>query len=215
MRIESAVEFGLTLSSVHEPQLRELMKCGSMIGGVAVLRLVELKGISVKDELLRSLVEARDDYNYCCNGVARALRPFAAPGDAQKIAALADSIEDKIPRGSDDNVAVGFTVGTAQLLDGLDVATIREAFLPKEKSEPLSEVRARILCNTLRGIHSTAAMELAAELLIRGVDKAATAIYFKSAMPKPSMACPGPFSLANMLIVSSRSSVTVGTSRGA
>jgi hypothetical protein len=39
-------------------------------------------------------------------------------------------------------VADGFRSGAAQFLSGLNVAVIREAFLPKDKSEPLSEVSA-------------------------------------------------------------------------
>jgi hypothetical protein len=184
-QIESAVQFGLALSDIHEPQLRALMKCGNTIGAAAVTRLVELRGISIKDELLQSFVEARGDYNYCCNGVARALRPFATPDDVQKIVALADSIKDEIPPGAPDEVADGFTCGAAAFLSGLDVIVIREAFLPKDKSEPLSEVRARVLCDILRENHSTDALDLAADLLVRGVDRAATAIYFISKFAKP------------------------------
>src|ERR1039458_9266397 len=108
-QIDSAVEFGLAVSDVHEPQLRALMKCGNIVGGAAVTRLVELKGASLKDELLQSLLESRDDFNYCVNGIARALRPFATPDDIQKMVALADSIKDEIPPGAPDEVAHGFT----------------------------------------------------------------------------------------------------------
>jgi hypothetical protein len=184
-QIESAVLFGMELSDVHEPQLRELMKCGDAIGAAAVTRLVELKGASVKDELLQSLLEARDDYNYCCNGVASALKPFATSDDVQKIIALADSIQDQIPRNADDHVAHGFTSGAAAFLSGLDVPVVREGFLPKEKSEQLSEIRARILCGFLQEKHSTDALELAGELLIRSINKAATAIFFISHFAKP------------------------------
>src|ERR1035441_7843620 len=161
------------------------MKCGNTIGAAAVTRLVELKGVSIKDELLQSFVEARDDYNYCCNGVASALQPFASPDDVQKIVALADSIKDEIPPGADDEVAHGFTCGAAAFLSGLNLTAIREAFLPKDESELLSEVRARVLCNIVRENHSTDALNLAADLLVRGVDRAATAIYFISKFAKP------------------------------
>lgn len=163
-----------------------LMKCGDLIGAAAVCRLVELKGMSVKNELVQSFVGARDDYNYCCNGLASALRSFATPDDARRIAALAESIEDEVPVGADDEVAYGFTYGAAQFLSGLDLAIIREAFLPKEKSEPLSEVRARVLCGILQGVHSTDALEFAADLLLLGVRKAATIIYFIANFAKPA-----------------------------
>lgn len=184
-QIESAVEFGLEVSDVHEPQLRSLMKYGNMIGAAAVIRLVELKGISVKEELLQAFVDARDDYNYCCNGVARALLPFATPEDAYKIVALADSMESEISPGSGDNVAIGLTSGAAMFLSGLDLSVIRDAFLPRENLGTLSEVRSRIVCDILQKHHSTEALDLAAELLLNGTNKAATAIYFIANFAKP------------------------------
>ena len=186
--IESAVEFGIAISDAHEPQLRDLIKMRNLIGAAAVVRLVHLKGMSVKDELLQTLVEARQDYNYCVNGVARALRPLATPDDIQKIVGLADSISDEVASNSDDNVAHGFTHGAADCISGLDITLVRDAFMPKDRSERLSEVRARVLCNLLRDCHSTDALRLAGELLVRGVDKAATAIYFIAHFAKPDEA---------------------------
>ena len=184
-QIESAVQFGIEVSGVHEPQLRALMKCGNTIGAAAVIRLVELKGISGKNELLNEFVDARDDYNYSCNGIAWALRPFATPDDAYKIAALADSVDSEVPPGSDEDLAHGLTSGAAKFLSGLDIAVIRDAFLPNAESKRLSEVRSRILCNILQDHHSTEALDLAAELLRLGVKKAATAISFIANLAKP------------------------------
>ena len=184
-KIESTLQFELALSDVPEPQLRALMKCGNIIGAAAVNRLVELKGASVKDEILQSLFESRDDFNYCLNGIARALRPFATPDDVQKIVALADSIKDEVLPDSNDEVAGGFTSGAASFLSGLDVTVIREAFLPKDESDLMSEVSARVVCNILQNKHSTDALELAADLLSHGVNQAATAIYFISHFAKP------------------------------
>jgi hypothetical protein len=184
-RIESAVELSLPVSDAHEPQLRALMKYRNRIGEAAVTRLVELRGASIKDELLQSLVDARDDYNYSCNGIGSALQEYASIEDIQKILALADSIQNEFRPEADDDVAIGFIDGAAAFLAGLDLAPIREAFLPKDKSEALSEVRARILCSLLWEHQTTEALDLAAELLVRGVDKVATAIYFISGCAKP------------------------------
>jgi hypothetical protein len=179
-RIESAVEFALPISYVHEPQLRALMKCRGIIGAAAVKRLVEFKGASVKDELLQALVEERDDYNYCCLGIGEALQDFASPEDAQRIATLADQVQSKVPADADDDAVHGFTSGAAELLGKIDLEIIRAAFLPKNDSDSLPWVRAEILCDILRDRHSTAALDLAAELLVRGVDEAATIIFFIS-----------------------------------
>ena len=52
-----------------------------------------MKGEKVKDELLQLLVDRRDDFNLCANGVGPALKPFAEDSDVERIAAWADSIE--------------------------------------------------------------------------------------------------------------------------
>ena len=177
-RVEWILEYSLPISEVHEGKLRALMKLGDSIGGAAAKRLAWLKGSVVKDELLNALVESRSDYNYCCNGIAIALKPFIAIDDIRKIVVLADSLSDEITSESRDEVAHGFTSGVAALLSGLEISAIKERFLPSAEPGPVPEIRARILCNALWRLHSTAALDLAGELLLRGVNKAATSIYF-------------------------------------
>jgi hypothetical protein len=184
-KIESAVEFGLPLTDAHEPHLRTLIGCGGMIGGAAVLRLVALKGEEVKEELLRLLVDCCDDYNFCCNGIARALKPFATDEDAKKVATWADSIQGTLTPDSDDDDTGGFTSGAVAFLAGIDLSVIRREFLPPDESVEIPEIRARILCGILRDHHSTATLNFAGELLLRGVKEAAVSIYFISEFADP------------------------------
>lgn len=184
-KIESAVRFGLALTVAHEPHLRTLIGCGDSLGAAAVLRLVALKGEEVKDELLQLLVDCCGDYNFCCNGIARALKPFATDEDAKKVSAWADSIQDTVTPDSDNDDTMGFTSGAATFLAGLDLSVIRREFLPPEESVGIPEIRARILCDILQDHHSTAALDFAGELLLRGVKKAATAIYFIATFAEP------------------------------
>lgn len=186
-RIESILGYSLPLSENHEPQLRALMKLGNTIGGAAVKRLVEMKGSEVKDELLDSMVESRSDYNYCCNGIAYSLKPLANSEDVNKVAALSDSIAGEVTSDSDDAVANGFISGAAMFLSGLEISDIKAGLLPCSDSEPLSEIRARILCNILMKKRSTAALDLAGELLLRGVKNVATSIYFIGEFSKPDI----------------------------
>ena len=184
-KIHSAIEFSLPLTEAQEPQLRAIIKCGGSIGGTAVVRLVSIKGEQVKQEILQMLVSERSDFNFCHNGVARALRPFASEADAKKIATWADAIQAETTSDSEDDATVGFTSGAASLLAKLDLSVICREFLPSNGSEAVPEIRARILCSILQEHHSTAALNLAAELLLRGVNEAATTIYFISEYAKP------------------------------
>lgn len=183
--IEIALRYGVPLSEVHEPQLRAIMACKNIIGGVAAKLLVEVKGASIKAELLQSLFDCRDDYNYCCNGVAPAISPFIKTDDLRTLVAFADSLHEEVTLESDEDIAHGFICGVADLLEMIELDPIRTAFLPNREISPVPEVKARILCNLLWDRHSTEALELAAELLMRGVNKAATAIYFIVNFAKP------------------------------
>jgi hypothetical protein len=183
--ILSAVEFSLPLTDAHEPHIRTLIGCGGTIGAAAVLRLVALKGEEVKEELLQLLVDCCDDYNFCRNGIARALKPFATDGDAKRVARWADSVQGTVSPDSDDDDTEGFTSGAAAFLAGLDLSIIRREFLPPDESVEIPEIRARILCDILQDHHSTAALNFAGELLLRGVKEAAMAIYIISEFAKP------------------------------
>jgi hypothetical protein len=180
-----ALRYGVPVSDIHESLLREIMACGSSIGAAAVQLLVELRGGSVKSELLKSMIDCRNDYNYCCNGIAPAISPFIEKEDLKTLVTMADSIEEEVKPGSDETIADGFICGVEKLFNSIDISAIRDVFLPCDEVEPISEVRARILCSLLRSRHSSAALELAAELLMRGVSKAATTIYFIVNFAKP------------------------------
>jgi hypothetical protein len=168
----------LPISELHEPQIRSLMKLGNTIGGAAAKRLAELKGVAVKQELMQLLIEARHDYNYCSNGIAPALKPFITNDDVHEIVVLADSIQDEVTPDADDSVAQGFISAAGALLSELDISVIRQELLPEAKTDQIPEIRARIICAMLWDCHSTAALNLAGELLLRGINRAATAIYF-------------------------------------
>ena len=183
--IEWAVRFSLPLTDAHEVYLRTLIGLGDMIGAAGVCRLVELKGEGVKDELLQLLVDRCSDYNFCCHGFAAALKPFAADEDAKKIAEWADSIQ--AAPDYDYNNMDGFISGAAQFLSGLDLSVIRQEFLPTDGSEEVSEIRAQIICSILEDQRTTAALNLAGELLCRGIIEAATSIYFIGKFAQPDI----------------------------
>ena len=180
-KIEWTVESDLPLTDAHEAHLRTLIGLGDMIGAAGVRRLVGLKGEGVKNELLQLLVDRCDDYNLCCNGIAPALKPFATDEDANKVAAWADSIQTP----PDDDKLEGFIHGAAEFLSGLDLSVIRQEFVPADRSKEISIVRGQILCSILQEHHSTAALDLAGELLCRGITEAATTICFISNFAKP------------------------------
>ncbi|WP_440217177.1 SIR2 family protein [Chromobacterium piscinae] len=177
--IQAAIQFGLPITEVHELELRAILECGGSLGGAAVIRLVELRGEQIKDEILRLLFEKRSDFNFCVNGVGHALEPFASQQDASIIAAWADIIQSEISSdGHEDDDVTGFISGASEILSSLDLSVVRDALLPSEDGSAIPAIRASILCDVIRNHDSTDALNLAAELLLRGVSEACVAIYF-------------------------------------
>lgn len=176
--LESAIRSSLPVNEAHETELRAIIECGNSLGGAAVIRLVELRGSKIKDEFLKLLFDKRSDYNFCVNGVARALKPFASQQDASMIAAWADMIQGELSADHDEDNTGGFTSGASVFLSALDLSVIRCELLPCDEETAIPEMRAKILCAVIREHYSTAALNFAGELLLRGVNKAAVTIYF-------------------------------------
>ena len=85
-------ENDLPTSVVHEDQLRKFVSQGGIIGGCAVARLIDLKGVELKQESLRLIATHHRDYNFCTR-IGRALRPFAQDTDVKEISIFADQLE--------------------------------------------------------------------------------------------------------------------------
>ena len=175
--VEAAVAFHLPIGDVHDEHLRALVALGDVMGAAGVSRLVELKGEKVKDELLQLLVERRGDYNLCCNGVGPALKPFAEDSDVDRVVAWADSIEAGLTPGARSEDTHGFIGGAAEFLSQLDLAVIRRGLLGEDPAAEISDFRSRLLCDILRDRRSQAGLDLAGELVRRGVPEAAFSLH--------------------------------------
>ena len=178
MEVEAAVAFDLPIGDVHDEHLRALIALGDSMGAAGVSRLVELKGENVKDELLQLLVDRRGDFNLCANGVGPALKPFAEDADVERIVAWADSIEAGLAPSAPEEDTHGFISGAAEFLSQLDLAVIRRGLLGEDPAAEISDFRSRLLCSVLRDRRSQAGLDLAGELVRRGVSEAVVSLYF-------------------------------------
>jgi hypothetical protein len=176
--LENTLENDVEVSPAHVPQLRAIMKGGDMLGAAAVSQLVRLEGAGVKQELFEELYERREDYNYCANGIAEAIKPHLEPTDLARLFELTERLGPEMTPSADEDMASGFISGCAALLSYFELDAVKTTFLRGWGTSPLPEARARILCEMLWDCHSTAALDLAAELLLAGIDRAATSIHF-------------------------------------
>ena len=128
--------------------------------------------------MLQLLVERRDDFNFCRNGVGPALKRFAVETDVPRIVAWADSIEAKLGREAPTDHTCGFVDGAAEFLSQLDLAAVRRGLLGEDLDVEISNFRVRLLCAVLEDRDSQAALDLAGELVRRGFPDATVSLYF-------------------------------------
>jgi len=178
--IVSAIQYRLPISITHEQELRAIIECGNSVGGAAVIRLAQLKGEQIKHEFLKLLFDKRNDFNFCANGVAVALKPFVSQHDISTVVDWADEIQGKNNDTIDENDIDGFLYGASLLFSDTDLTIIWSQFLKNTLSTNIPDVRTHLLCEILQHRNSTEALNFAADLLLRGVNQAATSIYFIS-----------------------------------
>jgi hypothetical protein len=177
MQIESALEFHVPVAEAHEAQLRTIMKCGNAVGGEAAAKLLHLKGMALKSEMLATLLERRSDFNYCSR-LGQALQPFVRKEDLNPLVVMADSMEREMTDDDEDRATQGFVTGASEALAKVELTAIAAALLPDRKGQGYPKARVRIVIDCIRHRHTTEALNLAADLLLTGFREAATSIYF-------------------------------------
>lgn len=174
-KVMRIIQSNLPISEFHEPQLRALMK-HDVIGGAVVRKLLELKGLSIKDELMQLMLDHCIEENNCSFYTAFALAPLATNDDVQIIADFADSIQRGEIANSDEISAERFAWAAGLFLSELDLSAVSSVLLPKDESEKIPGIRAKVLLKFIDFSGSSSAMDLAGLLLLRGVKEAAMSI---------------------------------------
>lgn len=188
----------LPVALAHEPLLRELMARRGLTGGEAAVLLAGLRGPAVKSEFLNLLVECREDFNFCCNGVGPSLRDLVEEEDLQWLAKSAAKLEAD---GEVDPERVnGFVGGAAAALVKMDLEKVVDAFLPSWQL-PLPPLRTQIVVDFLRDHVSPRAFDVAAQLLELGIDEAVFTIFLvgKYSDANLNWACLGPTHVERLL----------------
>jgi hypothetical protein len=176
-RIESALDFGIQISEIHESTIRKFINFGGSLGGSAVCLLATIKGIEVKQELIQMLYDQRKDFNFCLR-VTDALSPYMAEEDIDTLVEYSDLIQAELEllEEKDEESYAGFEVSIGTLLAQLDLSVVIRSFPVEDETSTINQFRAKLLCNTLGDHMSTEALLYAGDLLLRGVDDAVTAI---------------------------------------
>lgn len=169
-RVESAIEYGLQVSEVHEDIVREFIQFGDSLGGAAVGLLTSVKGSSVLQEVIELLFLNRHDFNFCLSA-GDGLAQFVTEESVLSIARFADEIQAQISSSSDvdEDHYGGFSMAVSMLLQELELSAILQ-LLPAVSGEPAAnQYRAKLLCEVLGEHHTPEALAVAGDLLLKGV----------------------------------------------
>jgi hypothetical protein len=176
-KIESALDFGFQVSEMHESIVRDFINFGDSLGGSAACLLISIRGAEVKQEILQMLYGRREDFNFCMR-VADALSPYVTEEDIPVITGFSDSIQNEIelnPEIDEENYG-GFSIAVGDILAQLELPTLIRSFPIEGEGFVANQLRMKLLCNVLGEHVSTEALLIAGELLLKGVDEAASVI---------------------------------------
>ncbi|WP_249583011.1 SIR2 family NAD-dependent protein deacylase [Pseudomonas viridiflava] len=174
-RIEHALAFGVQASEVHETVIRKFIDFGSTLGGAAVCLLLSIKGAEVKQEVIHMLYERRGDFNFGLR-IGDILAPHITEEDSLLIASLADLIQSETESNPelDEDSYSGFIYVTGKLLSKLELPALARSFSLETNELVRNPFRAKLLCKILGNNISTEALLYAGDLLINGIDEAAS-----------------------------------------
>ncbi len=176
--LDSSISDSLPISIYHEPQLKKIMSFGNVIGGAAAARLLEIKGQSLKQEMLELLFERRSDFNFC-SYLSRAITNIAQEDDIKWALNKIDEINKNPTEVDDDEDSDHFNMVVSSILSSTNIESIRtvyNSYLKEKGTVPEHLVSA--ICGALEDANSNAALELSAELLLAGSQRAIITTYF-------------------------------------
>lgn len=176
--VSHLIETSLPVSEVHEDPLRLLMKNGDSIGGAAAVRLFEIKGEKIKDELMQEFLRHADDFNYCHNGIASAIGPSLNIENAKTLYEIISTVAEDVTDENAENDYLGLISGVATALAEIPCEAVKAIFAPTGISKETPRVIIKILLHYLWDNCSSGSLALAADLLLQEVEEATVSIYF-------------------------------------
>ncbi len=165
----------LPVSFDHEEELRKMLRKHNMLGGAAAKLLVDLRGDSVKDELIEDVFNNPSDYNYCTK-VGEVLRPFASLDDLIDIMGRLKYKEQKV---KEDEVT-GLTSGLANLFYDIELGNLLDSFQPWQK---LNDVQLDFISDILFHNRTGISLSYCVDLARLGITEAMFPLYMKLAFP--------------------------------
>lgn len=130
----------MTVTELHEPQLRLLLNEGNLFGKVAMELLYKIKGKSMKNEILDLLIKNCKDFNF----VSYLDRILKNDIEISDIKYLISEIKDY----NKEDIS-GLQITITNMLATFEIEEINSIFL---KIEELTDIEIEIYCETLKEI---------------------------------------------------------------
>ena len=182
-QISHILEDKVPLSEFHVSTLKKLIKVGNSLGGAAVSRLLEILEYSFTEEALTLLVDNCNDFNFCTH-IGRSLRKYVTVDDLTKLLIITNQVQEKVPLKGTKKYE-GFDSSLGELMKDFDPTLVYETFFDPSIDKKNQKVRIDVLCEFLRDCRNNEGLKISANLLLAGIDEAATEIYFITHFCRP------------------------------
>ena len=172
-RVESAFEHDLQISNAHEEIVRKFIHFGGSLGGAAVSLLSSIRGPLAIQETIELLYSNRHDFNFCLRAVEN-LAPYVNVKTVLLVASIADKIQAEIDANAeiDEDSYGGFSMAIGFLFRELELPAIMHLLPEININSKANQYRAKLLCEVLGEQKTAGALQLAGDLLIKGIDYA-------------------------------------------
>lgn len=143
----------LTVTELHEPQLRILLKEGNLFGKVALNLLYKVKGKLIKNEVIDILIKNRNDYNFVSYLDELIINDIEISDLKYLIGEIKDFNNEELTGGVQT---------ISKMLAKFEIEEINSIFF---KVEELTEIEMKIYCQTLKEICNEYAIGKLIELI--------------------------------------------------
>ncbi len=182
-RLSYILRHKVPISEFHIPVLRGLIELGDTLGGNVVGSLLDILGHDFKLEALSLLVERCNDYNFCTE-IGRSLKKYITEDDLPELLICSNKVQEKLNSKKIKRFE-GFDSALGNMMEGFSPDLVYHTLYNPIISLSSQKVKIDVLCDFLKDSRNNESLEIAANLLLDGIDYIAFVLHLILNFSKP------------------------------
>lgn len=174
--IAECLESKIPVSDYHITRLKEIINIGDLLGGAAVIKMLDILGDSFKENALELLIKNSYDFNFCST-VGYRLDKYISENDLPHLLEITNNVQKMVDAGQINDFE-GFAHSIGGLLEDFDPILVLNTFFNSKISKRSQKVHTEVLQSFLMDCKKHSGLVVAANLLAEGVTNAVINIYF-------------------------------------